>query len=136
MSEQKPLCRACGRTLSRYEAEEGPVCDHCWNEAHRKPAPQGALPPIGDMDAAKWAASFVAHVQWKPSIATDEGTMIGWFANAIMAGYDTAAARKEEENARLRTALENIATATLAGETDEGMWLRDIAHTALLRSRE
>jgi hypothetical protein len=25
-----------------------------------------------------------------PSIPTDEGTMLGWFANAIMAGYDHA----------------------------------------------
>lgn len=40
------------------------------------------------MDAAKWAAAFC---QRYPGI--DEGSMIGWFANAIMAGYDTAQAR-------------------------------------------
>lgn len=40
------------------------------------------------MDAAVWAKAFVAHVKYNPAIATDEGTMIGWFANAIMCGYD------------------------------------------------
>jgi len=39
-------------------------------------------------DAAVWAKAFVAHVKANPEIATDEGTMIGWFANAIMRGYD------------------------------------------------
>jgi len=29
----------------------------------------------------------------KPEIASDEGAMIGWFANAIMAGYDNAMLR-------------------------------------------
>jgi len=37
------------------------------------------------MDAAVWAAEFV-----KLHPGADEGSMIGWFANAIMAGYDTA----------------------------------------------
>jgi len=40
------------------------------------------------MDAAVWAAEYV-----KLNPGADEGTMIGWFANAIMAGYDTATAR-------------------------------------------
>jgi len=43
---------------------------------------------IGNLDAKKWAEEFVKRVKKKPSIATDEGTMIGWFANAIMTGYD------------------------------------------------
>jgi len=45
---------------------------------------------IGNMDAKVWAEEFVKMVNKKPSIATDEGTMITWFANAIMAGYDCA----------------------------------------------
>ena len=59
------------------------------------PAPpaEPPLPPVGDMDGLKWAKSFVAHVNWKPEIATDEGTMVGWFATAIMAGYDEALRR-------------------------------------------
>lgn len=36
----------------------------------------------GTMDAHKWAAEFTKR------FGIDEGTMIGWFANAIMAGYD------------------------------------------------
>jgi len=43
---------------------------------------------VGEFDAAKWAEEFVTNVKAKPEIATDEDTMRGWFANAIMAGYD------------------------------------------------
>ena len=42
------------------------------------------------MDAAVWAAEFVKRY---PGSEFSEGDMIGWFANAIMAGYDTANAR-------------------------------------------
>ena len=45
---------------------------------------------IGNADAKVWAEEFVKMVKAKPTIATDEGTMICWFANAIMAGYDKA----------------------------------------------
>lgn len=45
------------------------------------------------MDAVVWAKEFVKTATKIPSIATDEGTMIGWFANAIMAGYDEAQKR-------------------------------------------
>lgn len=52
--------------------------------------------PFNDsMDARDWARAFVEHVNKNPDIATDEGTMIGWFANAIMRGYDTARAKYE-----------------------------------------
>ena len=36
------------------------------------------------MDASVWAAEFVGH------FGGDEGLMLGWFANAIMCGYDHA----------------------------------------------
>lgn len=36
-------------------------------------------------NAQDWAKAFCARNPW-----ADEGTMIGWFANAIMRGYDTA----------------------------------------------
>jgi hypothetical protein len=39
-------------------------------------------------DARVWARQFVQMGKQNPSIATDEATMIGWFANAIMRGYD------------------------------------------------
>lgn len=41
------------------------------------------------MDAAVWAAEFV-----KLNPEADEGLMLSWFANAIMAGYDTRAMRE------------------------------------------
>lgn len=42
----------------------------------------------GEFDAEVWAREFVKIAAVKPEIAQSEGTMVGWFANAIMAGYD------------------------------------------------
>jgi hypothetical protein len=44
--------------------------------------------PLGELDAAKWAAEFVRL------FGGDEGLMLGWFANAIMTGYDEAMRRQ------------------------------------------
>ena len=41
-------------------------------------------------DGQTWAKEFIRNVKDHPANATDEGTMIGWFANAIMVGYDRA----------------------------------------------
>lgn len=53
-----------------------------------------SVPVVGEwphtMDAQVWARKWLEITTDKPEIATDEGAMIGWFANAIMAGYDTA----------------------------------------------
>lgn len=43
---------------------------------------------VQSMDARVWADEFC-----KLNTATDKGTMIGWFANAIMAGFDEATRR-------------------------------------------
>jgi hypothetical protein len=43
---------------------------------------------IGETDAQVWAREFVKIARENPKIPVDEGTMIGWFANAIMSGYD------------------------------------------------
>lgn len=48
-------------------------------------------------DARDWAKAFVEHVTAKPTIATDEGTMISWFANAIMRGWDEHARRYQTD---------------------------------------
>jgi hypothetical protein len=45
---------------------------------------------VGNMNARVWAEEFVRAVNKNPSITTDVETMIGWFANAIMTGYDNA----------------------------------------------
>ena len=51
-----------------------------------------ASPPIwpNTMDAQVWAEEFIKKVEEHPDIPLDRGTMIGWFANAVMAGYDKA----------------------------------------------
>lgn len=41
-------------------------------------------------DAQIWAQEWLKVIKKNPSISTDEGSMIGWFANAIMVGYDYA----------------------------------------------
>lgn len=51
--------------------------------------PPGSSAPLNEqVDARVWAEDWKKTVQEHPDIAQDEGTMIGWFANAIMAGYD------------------------------------------------
>ncbi len=39
-------------------------------------------------DAQVWVDEWLKTIKQKPSIPNDEGTMLGWFANAIMAGFD------------------------------------------------
>lgn len=46
--------------------------------------------PYGITDARVWASEFVRHF---PTGTVDEGTLIGWFANAIMTGFDNASHR-------------------------------------------
>lgn len=43
---------------------------------------------VGEVDARIWAKTWLEVISEKPEIPTDEGTMIGWFANALMSGYD------------------------------------------------
>ncbi len=52
--------------------------------------------PLPSFDARDWAQAFVANVQLNPEIATDEQTMIAWFATALMRGYDEG--RKQLSN--------------------------------------
>lgn len=41
----------------------------------------------GEFDARVWAQQFL---KINPDCGVDEGSLIGWFANAIMTGYDRA----------------------------------------------
>jgi hypothetical protein len=43
---------------------------------------------LRSFDGREWARHFVAHAKAIPGLATDEETMTGWFANALMRGYD------------------------------------------------
>jgi hypothetical protein len=42
------------------------------------------------VDAKVWAEKWSEALAVNPNLPTDNDAMIGWFANAIMAGYDTA----------------------------------------------
>ena len=44
-------------------------------------------------DARVWAKDWLHTIGVNPAIPTDEGTMITWFAGALMAGYDEARRR-------------------------------------------
>mgnify|MGYP001606520995 CR=1 FL=1 len=44
----------------------------------------------GEFKADVWAKEFLRIVKEKPEISQDVDTMRGWFANAIMTGYDLA----------------------------------------------
>jgi hypothetical protein len=44
-------------------------------------------------EAQVWAKEFVRIVKNNPTIPTDEGTMLAWFASALMTGYDEHARR-------------------------------------------
>jgi hypothetical protein len=65
------------------------------------------------MDAAVWAAEFV-----KLNPGADEGLMLSWFANAIMAGYDTAQSR----NTPSASALLEMLKAARCPNCDEQGW--------------
>jgi hypothetical protein len=43
---------------------------------------------VGEFDAQVWARRFVQVAREIPALATDQDTMVAWFAAAIMAGYD------------------------------------------------
>lgn len=45
------------------------------------------------MDAQEWTREWRKTLTEHPNIANDDAAMVGWFANAIMAGYDAAMLR-------------------------------------------
>jgi hypothetical protein len=58
------------------------------------------LPWPQTMDANAWATEFC-----KLNSASDHGTMLGWFANAIMIGHDTAIWKEQAKNATPNASL-------------------------------
>ena len=58
-------------------------------------------------DARDWARAWMEIVATNPTIPTDEGAMLGWFANAINVGIDSA--RRRYEAIRNDTATPNPA---------------------------
>jgi hypothetical protein len=52
----------------------------------------------GNFNATVWADEFLKSIKKNPSIPTDRDCMIGWFANAIMTGYDKAKQEAEKKD--------------------------------------
>lgn len=52
-------------------------------------------------DACAWARFFMETKARVPTIADDEGCMIGWFANAMMAMHDFMEGKRKKESANL-----------------------------------
>ena len=65
-----------------------------FTEVQPKIAP--ALHLLDNPDGLAWAREFIQTVTAKPSLATDEGTMHSWFANAIMCGWDRAVGHMDQ----------------------------------------
>lgn len=53
---------------------------------------------IGEIDARVWTKRWLQIISENPSIPTDEGTMIGWFSNVLMAGYDHGRRSEQQRN--------------------------------------
>lgn len=92
---EKENCGCCGCPWRQCIHDD---CSECQGKRFNEPpARKDELPGNPEWsrsyDAHVWAKKFVEYVRRIPEIATDEGTMIGWFANAIMAGYDEHARR-------------------------------------------
>ncbi len=49
--------------------------------------------PLPSFDARDWATAFLSAYEKAGDDFLDEGTMIAWFANALMRGFDEATAR-------------------------------------------
>lgn len=62
-----------------------------------KPAPAPAPDPLKGIDAQKWAKEFMRIWSGRWS-EVDEGLMIGWFANAIMRGFDEGQRRLRKQH--------------------------------------
>lgn len=45
------------------------------------------------IEPREWADEWLKTIAEHPEVPFDRAAMIGWFANAIMAGYDTACLR-------------------------------------------
>lgn len=80
-------------------------------------------------DAREWASAFVEtgkkHAGGMEKFGTDEGNMLGWFANAIMRGYD-------EAKKPLQKISEVLAVATDPGNAHADHYLRGMANGLIL----
>jgi hypothetical protein len=59
-------------------------------------------------DARDWAAEWLEVIKNHTDIPTDEGTMISWFANALMSGYDEANRRNRKKIERMERKMKSL----------------------------
>lgn len=89
-SEAPVACGAC--------MEWDPSCEDCLRSSppeETDPAPEPD--PLKGIDAQKWAKEFMRIWSGRWS-EVDEGLMIGWFANAIMRGFDEGQRRLRKQH--------------------------------------
>lgn len=53
-------------------------------------------------DARDWASEWLEVIKNYPGVPTDEGTMVGWFANALMCGFDEANRRTNKKMEKMK----------------------------------
>ena len=69
------------------------------------------LPFPQSMDAYLWAEEFLLQMKKTPDMANDHGTMLAWFANAIMRGWDTAHNEQAKHIEELREIYDSVVDA-------------------------
>lgn len=91
----EPICEHCRESLDAHHHRnlKCPTLETIYREAFV--GHDGKAWPE-TMDAAAWAKSWLRIIAMHPNVPTDEGTMIGWFANALMRGYDATRAPSAE----------------------------------------
>lgn len=93
-------CSQCGHEIELHDGSY--FCGYCGYDTRvQEPIPEligsdGKMWP-GTFDASIWARAFIMNMKDAPTIATDEECMLGWFANAIMVGYDKGKSEIEKE---------------------------------------
>ena len=61
---------------------------------------------MGEFDAKIWAKEFIKVIKNNPDIIIDEDLMLGWFTNAIMAGYDRGKMSEKVDEVQLYLLLQ------------------------------
>ena len=70
-------CRSLAESYWRYRIDEA-----------RKRAEAKDQTPLGSFDADVWVDAWMEAIDKNPQIPFDRQTMTGWFANALMRGFD------------------------------------------------
>jgi hypothetical protein len=91
-------CPTCHSTMEWMPVD----CPNLW---HRRVKVSTAFDVLKSFDAEHWAAAFMATLQENPEIVIDRELMLGWFANALMRGYDEREWRTPEYKRSIRRAL-------------------------------